>query len=116
LRLSRQPTAGRRMRPEPPLTTRQPPLNEIGVIPPTPACRDPSPAARPSRPAIAAPPSARLPGRTGRNRTELTTDDAPHSADPAWLTAVSAMGPASRRSNRSALRQHARPKRPFQYQ
>jgi hypothetical protein len=27
------------MRPEPPLTTRLPPLNEIGVIPPTPACK-----------------------------------------------------------------------------
>jgi len=28
LRLSRQPVAGRRMRPEPPLTTRLPPLTE----------------------------------------------------------------------------------------
>jgi len=55
------------MRPEPPLTTHLPPLNEIGVIPPTPACSAPSPAAWPSTPGIAAPPSARLPGRTGRN-------------------------------------------------
>ncbi len=31
--------------------------------------------------------------------TELTTEDALHSADSAWLTAVSAMGSASRRSN-----------------
>ena len=36
-------------------------------------------------------------------------------ADSAWLPAVSAMGPASHRSNRSALRQHAGPKGPLQY-
>src|SRR5205814_4016825 len=48
--------AGRRMRPEPPLTTRLPPLNDTGVIPPATAGRAPSPAARPSRPGIAAPP------------------------------------------------------------
>src|SRR5947209_2675467 len=74
LRLSRQPMADRRMRPEPPLTTRLPPLNEIGVIPPTPACRAPSP--RPDRQGQEL--QRRLPrgspvGPAG-TRTELTTD------------------------------------------
>jgi len=55
------------MRPESPLTTRLPPLNDIGVIPADSSCRASSPAAWPSRPGTIAPSSARLPGRTGRN-------------------------------------------------
>src|SRR5690349_22017545 len=87
------------MRPQSPLTTRLPPPNEIGVIPPTPACRAPAP--RPDRQGQEL--QHRLPrgspvGPAGI-RTELTTEDTPHSADSAWLTALSAMGPASRRSN-----------------
>ena len=103
LRLSRQPMAGRRMRPQSPLTARLPPLNESAS----------------SRRLQRAGPQPRRPDRQGQEvqrrlprgspagpagtRTALTTEDAPHSADSAWLAAVSAMGSASRRSNRSAL-------------
>ena len=107
--------AGRRMRSESPLTTRLPPLNEIGVIPPITACRAPSPAAWPSRPGIAAPSSARLPVGPAGDWTEPTTEDALHSADSAWLTAVSAMGSASRRSNPICAAPACGPNGPFQY-
>src|SRR6185437_10140004 len=47
--------------------------------------------------------------------TELTTEDALHRADSAWLTAVSAMGSASRRSNPICAAPACRPNGPFHY-